>query len=125
MIEMDDGASGVPVTPAIGRFRFDEAAKDLLNDYRTNRKRSIDEVARRIDKHLEPFFGGRRMAAISTVDSFLLRLHGEAVSTGGRWRAVRRGLLQRKRPDCARLRSAHTRHWARLTGDTLGGSRIA
>ena len=30
---------GLPVTPKIGRIRFEEAAKDLLNDYRTNGKR--------------------------------------------------------------------------------------
>jgi hypothetical protein len=58
----------LPITPQIGRFRFEDASRDLLNDYRTNGKRSVDEVEQRIDKHLAPFFGGRRMAAISTVD---------------------------------------------------------
>ncbi len=63
-----DSARGVPVTPKIGRLRFEEAAEDLQNDYRTNGKRSLDEVTRRIDKHLAPYFGGRRMAAITTAD---------------------------------------------------------
>jgi integrase len=39
-----------------------------LNDYRTNRKRSLDDVQRRIEKHLTPFFGNRRMTSITTVD---------------------------------------------------------
>jgi hypothetical protein len=33
---------GVAVTPKVGRIRFDEAVKDVLNDYRTHRKRSLD-----------------------------------------------------------------------------------
>ena len=61
-----DGAHGLPVTPKIGRLRFEEAANDLLNEYRTNRRKSLDEVERRIEKHLAPFFGGRRMAGLTT-----------------------------------------------------------
>ena len=59
---------GVAVTPKVGRIRFDEAVTDVLNDYRTNRKRSLDDVERRIEKHLKPFFGNRRMASITTAD---------------------------------------------------------
>ena len=33
-----DVAKGVPVTPAIGRLRFEEAAADVINDYRVNGK---------------------------------------------------------------------------------------
>ena len=39
---------GVALTPKVGRIRVDEAAKDVVNDYRTNRKRSLDDVERRI-----------------------------------------------------------------------------
>jgi len=59
---------GVAVTPKVGRIRFDEAVKDVINDYRTNRKRSLDDVERRIEKHLTPFFGNRRMTSITTAD---------------------------------------------------------
>ena len=59
---------GVAMTPKVGRVRFDEATKDVLNDYRTNRKRSLDDVERRIEMHLKPFFGNRRMASITTAD---------------------------------------------------------
>ena len=48
---------GVALTPKVGRIRVDEAAKDVVNDYRTNRKRSLDDVERRIELHLKPFFG--------------------------------------------------------------------
>jgi integrase len=59
---------GVAITPKVGRIRFDEAVKDVVNDYRTNRKRSLDDVERRIERHLKPFFGNRRMASITTAD---------------------------------------------------------
>src|SRR5437764_1221275 len=63
-----DVAHGLAVSPKIGRLRFEEAAADLLNDYRVNGKRSVDEVARRIEKHLAPYFAGRRMSVITTAD---------------------------------------------------------
>ena len=56
------------VTATVGRIRFDEAASDVLTDYRTNGKRSLDDVERRIEKHLKPYFGNRRMASITTTD---------------------------------------------------------
>jgi integrase len=58
-------ADGIPVTAKINRFRFEDAAADLITEYRVNNRRSIDELKRRIDKHLKPFFGGRRMASIT------------------------------------------------------------
>jgi integrase len=63
-----DVARGLPVTPKIGRLRFDEAADDVLNDYRVNGKRSLDDVKRRLTLHLTPFFGGRRLSAVTTPD---------------------------------------------------------
>jgi integrase len=67
-IREGDIAKGVPVTAQIGRLRYEEAAEDLLNEYRTNARKSLDETQRRTEKHLTPFFGGRRMAAITTAD---------------------------------------------------------
>jgi len=67
-IREGDGAHGLPVTPKMGRLRFEAAAADLLNDYQANGKKTYTDVKRRIDKHLAPYFGGRRMTAISTAD---------------------------------------------------------
>jgi integrase len=61
-------AAGVPVSAKISRFRFDEAATDLITEYKVNERRSLDELERRIEKHLKPYFTGRRMASISTAD---------------------------------------------------------
>jgi integrase len=67
-IREGDGAHGLPVTPKIGRLRFEEAAADLLNEYRTNGRKSLDELERRVEKHLAPHFGGRRLANVTTAD---------------------------------------------------------
>jgi integrase len=61
-------ADGIPVTAKLNRFRFEEAAADLITEYKVNKRRSLDELERRIEKHLTPFFGGRRMASITTAD---------------------------------------------------------
>ena len=74
-----DIARGVPVTPKLGQLRFEEAAQDVINDYRTNGKRSLKVLERRITKHLEPFFGGRRMASITTADmrTYIVKRQGD------------------------------------------------
>jgi integrase len=84
---------GLPVTPKIGRLRFEEAAKDLLNDYRTNRKRTLDDVQRRLDLHLKPYFAGRRMASITTSDvrSYIAKRQSQA-------RIVGKGENRREKP---------------------------
>ena len=63
-----DIARGVRVTSQIGRMRFEDAAEGIVMDYRTNRRKTLGDLERRIAKHLGPFFGGRRMAQITTAD---------------------------------------------------------
>jgi integrase len=61
-------ADGVPVSPKIGRLRFEDAVDDVLNDYVVNGRKTHDHTKRRIDLHLLPAFRGRRMTDISTAD---------------------------------------------------------
>lgn len=63
-----DVERGIPIDPKIGRVTFHEAAEDMLNDYKANRKKTYVDAKRRIDKHLAPFFGNKRMASITTSD---------------------------------------------------------
>ena len=63
-----DIARGVPVSAKVGRLTFDEAAADVVTDYKVNGRKSLAFVERRIVLHLEPFFGGRRMASITPSD---------------------------------------------------------
>ena len=53
------------ISPDRGAWR-DPA--DLLNDYVTNKRRSVRVVTLRLRKHLTPYFARRRLATISTVD---------------------------------------------------------
>ncbi len=57
---------GKHVTPKFDKITFDDAAADLLADYKTNGKRSLGVVERRITKHLKPFFTDCRMVNITT-----------------------------------------------------------
>lgn len=63
-----DIAKGLPLSAAIGRLRFEDAAADVLADYRVNGKRSLRDLTIRLDKHLTPYFAKRRMASITTTD---------------------------------------------------------
>jgi hypothetical protein len=63
-----DIMKGAPVVPRSGRVRFEDAVQDVVNDYTSNGRTSVDHVRSRARLHLEPFFGGRRMATITTSD---------------------------------------------------------
>lgn len=73
-----DVAKGVPITPAIGRLTFDDAAADLENEYIANGRRSIVGLRVRLKKGLRPWFSGRRMANISTADVRAYVTHRQA-----------------------------------------------
>lgn len=49
-----------------GRLSFRDAAKAAIQDYKINKRRSLDEFERRIRKHLTPFFGEHELALITT-----------------------------------------------------------
>src|SRR5262245_65027857 len=60
-----DIARGIPVTPAVGKLRFEQARDDLLNYQRVNRRPGIKKLERRIALHLEPRFGRMKMVDIT------------------------------------------------------------
>jgi integrase len=65
---LGDVERGVTVNPAANKIRWEEAAADILNDYRINGKRSAEHVQRRLNLHLTPHFRGRRLANITSAD---------------------------------------------------------
>jgi integrase len=67
-IRSSDVERGIPIDPKVGRVTFHEAVEDMLNDYRANRKRTYVDAKRRIDKHLAPFFGNKRLSSITASD---------------------------------------------------------
>src|SRR5713101_4155618 len=56
------------VGPAAERVTFEDLAEGLLNDYRVNGKKSLREVRIRLEKHLCPFFVGKRAHDITAAD---------------------------------------------------------
>src|SRR5713226_3120901 len=63
-----DVVKGVPITAHVGRVTFEDAAADLLNDYKTNHRRSLRVVELRVKKHLTPVFSQHRLMTITTAD---------------------------------------------------------
>ena len=61
-----DVERGIPIVPQMGKVTFDDAATDLLNDYRVNGKRTYADTERRVELHLKPAFSGKRLIAINT-----------------------------------------------------------
>jgi integrase len=59
-------AKGEPVTSAVGRLTFKEAADNLLTDYKNNDRSTDGELESRLRLHLLPYFGRRRMVEINT-----------------------------------------------------------
>src|SRR5687768_13913564 len=59
---------GEPVGAKVGKVTFAEAATDIINDYTVNGRRTLGHLRRRLDKHLTPVFGNRRMVNITTAD---------------------------------------------------------
>lgn len=78
-----DVEHGIPINPKMGRVTFEDAAKDFLNDYKTNKRRSLAEAERRITKHLMPFFKGRQLARITTADvrAFVAKRQADRIVT--------------------------------------------
>src|SRR5207247_11450225 len=83
------------LTPPLPGPTFRAAVRDVLDDYRMNRKRSLRDVERHVRLHLGPFFGRRRLTAITTADvrRYVLRRQKE----GARNATINRELAVLKR----------------------------
>ncbi|MEW5983451.1 MAG: site-specific integrase [Acidobacteriota bacterium] len=114
-----DGERGIPVTPAIGRLTFDDAAADLVTDYRVNGRKSLGHVERRLDRHLKPTFSGRRMASITTTDvrTYIAKRQTEHAANG----SINRELAMLKRTFTLAIQAGkllHRPHIPMLREDT-------
>jgi integrase len=63
-----DVERGVPLSPKVGRVTVAEGLDGVIVDYTVNAMRSLAGMQRRVRKHLEPFFRGRRMSSVQTDD---------------------------------------------------------
>ena len=85
-------ASGARVSVRMQRLSFDEAAADVIRDYQVNEQSSVADVARRIRKHLEPYFGGRRLTEIgkAQIQAYIVERQASRVSTTAAYSYTRR-----------------------------------
>ena len=60
-------AHNLPVIPNAEQLTFHDGARMVIDDAVAN-GRKVAQTQRRIDKHLAPFFGGRRLIGITTAD---------------------------------------------------------
>ena len=66
--KMGQIAEGRYAGPEAERLTFDDLAAMLLTDYQVNGKKTLRETRVRVEKHLRPFFGGRKAQEITTAD---------------------------------------------------------
>jgi len=85
----------MPPTESDGAVMFEEAARDLLTDYRMNRRRSLRTVTIRVEKHLRPIFGQDALPAITTARLRVYITHRQA--QGASNATVNRDLITLKR----------------------------
>jgi integrase len=76
-------ASGEPVLPRVDRVRYEEIRKDLLEHYATTGRRNAEELGWRL-KHLDRFFGGRRVSTITEalVTSYVAQRQEQGAANG-------------------------------------------
>jgi integrase len=81
--------------PVIEDLSFEAAAREIVQEYRSNGRRSLHTVELRIAKHLRAAFGGRAMAAIRTSDirAFVARRQAAGAAAG----SINRDLVILKR----------------------------
>ena len=58
----------LPVIKNAEQLTFNDAAQAVIDDLTVNERRSLVVTKRRITKHLTPYFGGWRLASITTTD---------------------------------------------------------
>jgi hypothetical protein len=79
--------AGVLPDAAIGKLTLKDATDDLIAEYRTNGRKSLGDVQRKVSLHLLPFFGERRkMTSITTAEirAFIVERQREEKTAEGK-----------------------------------------
>lgn len=75
--------NNLPVIERAEQLTFHDAAQAMIDDFVANKKKSEPVVRRRIDLHLKPFFGGRRLIGITSADvtAFVAKRQKDSIIT--------------------------------------------
>jgi integrase len=78
-------AEGQPITPQTGRVRFEHLAADLVTDYENKELASIDDLKRRLKKHINPAIGHLRVDQIkpSVIRDYIKLRKQQGAENGG------------------------------------------
>ncbi len=76
-------ANNLPVIAHAERLSWHDAAQAMIDDFTANKKKSLKVAKRRIEKHLTPFFGGRRLASITSADitKYIAKRQADVITT--------------------------------------------
>jgi integrase len=88
-------ADSVPTMVSVGPVTYEEAAEDLLNEYRMNGRRSLHTATLRLRNYLAPHFGQRHLGSITTTD--VRTFVAQRLSTGAANGSVNRNVTLLKR----------------------------
>jgi len=74
-----DVAGGIPVSSKPNVVTFRELACDVINDYKVNGYKSLDDMEARFRLHIDPAFGSKRAAGITTaqLNAYIVRRRAE------------------------------------------------
>lgn len=81
---LNDIAKGLEVTSRHSTVLFGSLMKDVLTDYKLNKFRSHDDIEARFRRHIEPVFGPRRAAQITTaqIKAYIVTRRDEGAKPG-------------------------------------------
>jgi integrase len=76
-------ATGQPILRGADRIGYEEIAQDLRQHYQTTRSRDLKEAEYRL-KHLDSFFAGRRIAAVTSAEiaAYVKKRQAEGAANG-------------------------------------------
>jgi integrase len=77
-------AKGNPVPRVANRITFEDLKQGLITDYKVNKKKTLKWAERRINLHLEPFFGKKKANEITQteVKAFIAKRQEENATNG-------------------------------------------
>jgi integrase len=79
-----DTSKGIPVSSRPSTILFEELAADVIADYEVNARKSIEDQKARFRLHINPVFGFRKAAQITTaqLNRYIVERRAEEASTG-------------------------------------------
>jgi len=81
---LSDVAQGIPVTAKPHLVTFGELANDVVRHYQVRKHRSVDDIEARFRVHLNPVFGPRKAASITSaqINHYILQRQAQGAKDG-------------------------------------------